>query len=78
MAALRVKGLALRLTDWCQDKWTSRTGNLPRKRRDITAKLLKAVLNANHSLHIVCKLTLYCIHHATVPFTLIITPVTDV
>ena len=34
--ALRVAGLALHLTNWCQDKWTSRTGNLPRRRRDIT------------------------------------------
>ena len=38
----RVAGLALQLTGWCQDKWTSSTGNLPRKRRDITEQLLKA------------------------------------
>ena len=34
--------LALRdagLTGWCQDKWTSSTGNLPQKRRDKTENL---------------------------------------
>ena len=30
--ALRVMGLAFQLTGWCQDKWTSATGYLPRKR----------------------------------------------
>ena len=40
-------GLALRLTGWCQNKWTSSTGNLPSKRRDITEQLLKAALNTN-------------------------------
>ena len=30
--ALRITELALRLTDWCQDKWTSSSGNLQRKR----------------------------------------------
>ena len=42
MAALRVAGLALKLTGLCQVKWTSSTGNLPRKRHDISEKLLKA------------------------------------
>ena len=27
---------------WCQDTWTSNTGILPRKRRDITKQLLSA------------------------------------
>ena len=40
--ALRYVGLALRLTRWCQDKWTSSTGKLLRKRRDITEKMLIA------------------------------------
>ena len=40
--ALRVAGLALQLTGWCQDKWTRSTGYLPRKRRDITEQLLRA------------------------------------
>ena len=35
-------GLALRLTDWCQNKLTSSTCYLPRKRRDITEKVLEA------------------------------------
>ena len=39
--ALRFAGMAL-LIGWCQDKLTSSTGNLPRKRRDITEQLLKA------------------------------------
>ena len=34
-------GLALRRTGWCQNKCTSSTGNLPRKRHDITEQLLK-------------------------------------
>ena len=34
--ALRVVGLALQTTLWCQNKWTSKTGNLPRNRCDIT------------------------------------------
>ena len=29
-------GVPLRPTSWCHDKWTSSTGNLPKKRRDIT------------------------------------------
>ena len=33
MHVFRVAGLALRLTGWCQEKWHSTTGNLPRKRR---------------------------------------------
>ena len=36
--ALRVAGTVFRLTDWCQDKWTSSNGKLPRKRRHITEK----------------------------------------
>ena len=35
-------GKALHQTGWCPDKWTSSTGNLPRKRCDIVEKLLKA------------------------------------
>ena len=35
-----VMGLSLRMHDRCQAKWTSRTGNLPRKRRDITEKIV--------------------------------------
>ena len=35
-------GLALRLTGWCQDKWTSSIGYLPRKCSDINEKLLKS------------------------------------
>ena len=31
-----------------QDKWTSSTGNLPRKCRDITEQLLKAALNTTN------------------------------
>ena len=46
--ALRIAGLALRLTGWCQDKWTSRTDN--RKRRDITEILLQAALNTKQSI----------------------------
>ena len=38
----RVAWLTLRLTDWCQDK---STGNVPRKRRDITEQMMKAKLN---------------------------------
>ena len=34
--------LALRLTGWCQDKWTRSTGNVPRKRHNITEDLSKA------------------------------------
>ena len=34
--AFRVMGLALRLIGWCQDKWTSSTGKLPKNRREIT------------------------------------------
>ena len=34
--------LALRLGAWCQDKWTSITGNLPMKRRYITEQLLRS------------------------------------
>ena len=34
--ALRVVGLALRLTCWSRYNWTGSTGNIPRKRRDIT------------------------------------------
>ena len=37
-----IKSLTLRLTGWCQDKWTCSTGNLTRKRRDITEQVLKA------------------------------------
>ena len=37
-----VAGLIVRLTVLCEDKWTSGTGNLPRKLRDLTEKLLKA------------------------------------
>ena len=43
--ALRAVGLELRMTRWFQDKWTSSSGKLPRKRRDITEKMLKAVKN---------------------------------
>ena len=32
--------LALQLTGWCQDKWTSSTGNI--ERSDIIEKVLKA------------------------------------
>ena len=35
-------GLALRLTGWCQDKWTRKTCTLPRKRRDITENPCKS------------------------------------
>ena len=40
--ALRAVRLTLRLTRWCQAKWTSSTGNIHRKRRDETGILLKA------------------------------------
>ena len=43
--ALRVAGLPLRLTGWCQGKLTSSTGNLPRKCRDITEIFLKSAWN---------------------------------
>ena len=51
--ALRFAGLAWRLTSWCQKKWTSNTGYLPRKRRDITetltnTKLVRIVLFGKH------------------------------
>ena len=39
---VRVVGLALRLTRWCQEKCTRSIGNLHRKRRDITEQMLKA------------------------------------
>ena len=43
VALIGVQGCGVSIaTDlWCQDKWTNSTGNLPRKRRDITGKLLK-------------------------------------
>ena len=37
--ALRVAGVALQLTGWCQDKWTSSNGNQARKRCDIYEKI---------------------------------------
>ena len=40
--SLNIVVLVLRLTRWCQDKCTSSTGNILRKRRDITETLLKA------------------------------------
>ena len=40
-ALLGAQGLALHMTGWCHDKWTSSTGNLPRKRSHIIEKLLK-------------------------------------
>ena len=36
------RGLALRLTDWCEDKWTSSTGNLPQEMLWYNFKNLKA------------------------------------
>ena len=53
--------LTLRLTHLCRDEWTSSTGNLPRKRRDITVKLLKRRINhANKKRNILyCKFYLY-------------------
>ena len=32
-----------------QDKWTSSTGNLPRKRRNITENILNAALNTKQT-----------------------------
>ena len=40
-----VVGLSIKLTRWCQDKRSSSTGKLYRKRRDITEILLNAALN---------------------------------
>ena len=54
--ALRDAMLALRLTDWYQDKRTSSIGNLPRKRRDTTEQMLKAVLNTKLSINQLTKL----------------------
>ena len=45
-------GLALRLAGWCQDKWTSSTGILPRTRRDITDTLLKSAFNTKQSTYL--------------------------
>ena len=42
-------------TDWFLDKWTRRTGNYPRKRRDITDKLLEAAINIKQSTCITIK-----------------------
>ena len=42
LLGLLVAELALRVTGWCQDKWTSSTGNFTKKRRDITEELFKA------------------------------------
>ena len=41
MAAL-LGAQSCRVSIKCQDKWTSRTGNIPRKRHDIMKQLLKA------------------------------------
>ena len=44
-------GLVLRYTGWCQDEWTSSTGNLNRKRIDISETLLKSVSNTKQSFN---------------------------
>ena len=44
-------GLALRYSGWRQDEWTSSTGNLNRKRFDISETLLKSALNTKQSFH---------------------------
>ena len=42
--------VCIKLTGWCQDKWTSCTGNLPEKHRDITDFFLKMALSTNKTL----------------------------
>ena len=52
--ALRSAELAFRLTHWLlywQDKWTSSTGKLPRKRLDITETLLKALKHTKQQVN---------------------------
>ena len=49
--ALRVVRLALRLTRWCQDQWNGSTGNLHRKRRDITEQMLKGAYSTLQTKH---------------------------
>ena len=61
--ALSVVRLALRLSRWCQDKWTSRTGNLPVKRRDITEQLLKATLKHHENKKTIrCAISFYILY----------------
>ena len=52
--ALRIVGLVLRLTRWCQDKRTSSTGKLHRKRRDINNRPIDIML-----WHIAIKRLMY-------------------
>ena len=48
-------GLALRLTSCCQDKWTSSTGNLPRKRHDITENIVESGIKHPNNQSIDCQ-----------------------
>ena len=49
--------LELRPTRWCQDKWNSSTGKLPRKRRDVTDKLFESGIkqHSNQVSHVQYK-----------------------
>ena len=49
--ASRVAGLLLQLTGCFQDKWKKRTGNLPRKLRDITETILNTTLVTNQLIN---------------------------
>ena len=48
-------GLVLQLTCWCRDKWTSSTGNLPRKRCDLTVKIVESGVK-HQSINQICLL----------------------